>query len=140
MERAIGESFQFSETTMNGIPDLSYEQMSDEEIARMRNVGEPYSPVRSRDEIIAANDLLRTQFKGGRIEICDGPFEFDDRLIGRMLCVLARFSNFGDDNLHDSGLFIFSGYSFEFFIEDVDGERVLRVWVERDVLWESERV
>jgi hypothetical protein len=80
------------------------------------------------------NDLLRTQLKGGRIEVCHGPYELDDRLIGRMLCVLAKYNKFEKNSRHDRGLFIFSGYSFSFNISIVDGERVLRVWVEQDVL------
>jgi hypothetical protein len=84
--------------------------------------------------IIQCNDALRTGFKGGRIEVCHGPYELDDHLIGRMLCALARYDRFAPDSLHDYGQFIFAGFSFEWYIETVDSERVLRVWVERDAL------
>ena len=85
--------------------------------------------------IIQLNDQLRTGFKGGRIEVCHGPYDLDDRTIGRMLCVLARYNRFAPNSLHDSGQFIFGGFSFEWTIEIVAGERVLRVWVERDALY-----
>jgi hypothetical protein len=92
-----------------------------------------FSPM-TRIDIIQANDQLRTALKGGRIEVCHGPYDLDDRLIGRMLCVLARYDRFEQDSLHDAGVFIFSGFSFEFHIEEIDRERVLRVWVTQDVL------
>jgi len=85
-------------------------------------------------QITQLNDELRTAFKGGRIEVCHGPYELDDRLVGRLLCALARYNKFEPNSLHDSGQFIFGGFSFEWNIESVDGERVLRVWVERDAL------
>lgn len=85
-------------------------------------------------DIITANDLLRTEFKGGRIEVCHGPYELDDRTLGRMLCVLAKYNKFEEGGLHDSGHFIFSGFSFVWTIELIDTERVLRVWVNADAL------
>jgi hypothetical protein len=94
----------------------------------------------TREEIVAANDLLRTAFKGGRVEVCHGPYELDDRTLGRMLSVLARYSTFEEGSLHDRGTFIFAGFSFEWEIVDVDGERVLRVCVERDALHEGPRL
>jgi hypothetical protein len=87
-----------------------------------------------RDKVVALNDKLRTTFKGGRIEICHGPYDLDDRTVGRMLCTLARYNKFEPDSLHDTGHFIFGGFSFEWRIENVDAERVLRVWVNADVL------
>lgn len=94
--------------------------------------------VRGRREDRAAaielNDALRTEFKGGRIEVHHGPFDLEDRIVGRMLCVLARYNRFDADSLHDSGLFIFAGFSFAWCIEVENEGRVLRVWVERDAL------
>jgi hypothetical protein len=84
--------------------------------------------------IIQLNDDLRTGFKGGRVEIHHGPFDVDDRTLGRMLCVLARYNRFEPDSLHDEGLFIFAGFAFSWRIETENNERVLRVWVERDAL------
>lgn len=87
-----------------------------------------------REEIIRANDELRNLFKGGRVEVHHGPFDLDDRTIGRMLCVLARYNKFDDESLHDWGTFIFAGYAFVWRIEVEKGERVLRVWVNADAL------
>jgi hypothetical protein len=84
--------------------------------------------------IIQLNDELRTGFRGGRVEVHHGPFDLEDRIIGRMLCVLARYESFEPGSLHDNGLFIFAGFAFEWRIEAENGERILRVWVERDVL------
>jgi hypothetical protein len=84
--------------------------------------------------IIQLNDELRTGFKGGRIEVHHGPYELEDRIVGRMLCVLARYNRFEPESLHDEGLFIFCGFSFAFRIDVENDERVLRVWVERDAL------
>jgi len=88
----------------------------------------------TRNDIIAAKDELRTSFKGGRIEVCHGAYDLDDRLVGRMLCVLARYNRFEEGSMHDDGMFIFGGFNFDWRIETIDGTRVLRVWVERDVL------
>jgi hypothetical protein len=88
----------------------------------------------TREQTRIANDNLRQNFNGGRIEVCHGPYDLDDRTIGRMLCALARYNRFASDSLHDEGCFIFGGFSFAWQIEDVDGERVLRVWVNQDVL------
>jgi hypothetical protein len=88
----------------------------------------------TRDEQIQANDQLRQFMRGGRVEVCHGPYELDDRLIGRVLVRLGLYNTFDDKSLHDHGVFIFSGFSFEWRIETVDAERVLRVWVNRDVL------
>ena len=91
----------------------------------------------TREEVISANDQLRQFFRGGRLEVCHGPYELDDRTMGRMLVMLGLYNKFDADSLHDSGTFIFGGFSFSWQIETADGERVLRVWVERDVLQES---
>lgn len=88
----------------------------------------------STSEIIRRNDNLRQHFRGGRIEVCHGPYELEDRIVGRMLCVLARYDKFTPDSLHDEGCFIFGGFAFAWRIETVDGERVLRVWVNEDRL------
>ena len=70
-----------------------------------------------RTKIIALNDLVRTTFKGGRVQMTPGVFELDDRLRGRALSVLARFDSFHPDSEHEWGTFIFAGYSFEWRIE-----------------------
>lgn len=43
----------------------------------------------TRKQIIEANDQLRQFFRGGRVEVCHGPYDLDDRLIGGMLCALT---------------------------------------------------
>jgi hypothetical protein len=44
--------------------------------------------------IIQFNDELRTGFRGGCIEVDHGPYDLEDRIIGRMLCVFARYNRF----------------------------------------------
>jgi hypothetical protein len=70
-----------------------------------------------RDKIIALNDQLRTTFKGGRVQTTPSVYQLDDRLRGRALCTLARYSRFSGDSEHDSGVFIFAGFAFEWRIE-----------------------
>jgi hypothetical protein len=68
-------------------------------------------------KIIALNDQLRTTFKGGRVQMTRSVYDLDDRLRGRALSVLARYSKFHADSEHDCGTFIFAGYAFEWRIE-----------------------
>jgi hypothetical protein len=70
-----------------------------------------------RAKIIALNDQLRTTFKGGRVQMTRCVYDLDDRLRGRALSVLARYSKFHADSEHDWGTFIFAGYPFEWRIE-----------------------
>ena len=70
-----------------------------------------------RAAIIALNDQLRTTFKGGRVQITPSVYALDDRLRGRALVVLARYSKFAADSEHDCGVFIFAGFAFEWRIE-----------------------
>jgi len=88
----------------------------------------------SRVTEIEANDALRKNFRGGRIEVCHGPYEIDDRTMGRMLCALAAYDRFPGDSLHDEGLVLFAGFQLAWKIETVDGARVMRVWINADVL------
>ena len=44
-------------------------------------------------------------------------YDLDDRLRGRALSVLARYTSFDADSEHDSGVFIFAGFAFEWWIE-----------------------
>ena len=68
-------------------------------------------------KIIALNDQLRTTFKGGRVQMTSNVYALDDRLRGRALSVLARYNSFDPDSDHDSGVFIFAGFTFEWHIE-----------------------
>lgn len=70
-----------------------------------------------RTKIIELNDRLRTSFKGGRVQMTPSVYQLDDRLRGRALSVLARYSKFHPESEHDRGTFIFAGYSFEWQIE-----------------------
>jgi hypothetical protein len=88
----------------------------------------------TRDQIIQQNDNLRQQFCGGRIEVCHGPYDIDDRTMRGMLCAVAGYDRFDPGSLHDEGLMLFAGFNVAWKIETVDGERVLRVWVNDDVL------
>jgi hypothetical protein len=88
----------------------------------------------TRDQIIAANDRLRTAFSGGCVEVCHGPYEIDDRTLGRMLCAIAKYNKFSSNSLHDEGLMIFAGFSVAWNIQLVDGQRIMRVWINDDVL------
>jgi Protein of unknown function (DUF3768) len=76
-----------------------------------------------RETTAALNDRLRTTFKGGRIQMTRNVYDLDDRLRGRALSVLARYNSFDADSDHDSGVFIFAGFAFEWRIEyrSVDG-------------------
>ena len=80
----------------------------------------------SRAKIIALNDQLRSTFKGGRVQMTCGVYELDERLRGRALSALARFDTFDVASEHESGVFIFAGYAFEWRIEyrDKDGSGV----------------
>jgi hypothetical protein len=70
-----------------------------------------------RSKIIALNDQLRTTFKGGRVQMTPSVYDLDARLRGRAVYVVSRYNKFDDDSEHDSGVFIFAGYSFEWRIE-----------------------
>src|SRR5580658_6125671 len=70
-----------------------------------------------RANIIELNDQLRTTFKGGRVQMTPSVYDLDDRLRGRALSVLARYDSFDADSEHDSGVFIFAGFAFEWRIE-----------------------
>ena|ERR1700682_1515548 len=70
-----------------------------------------------RAKIIELNDQLRTNFKGGRVQMTRGVYDLDERLRGRALSVMARYNKFDDSSEHHCGVFIFAGYAFEWRIE-----------------------
>lgn len=88
----------------------------------------------TREEVIDANDQLRQHFIGGRVEVCHGPYEIEDRTMGRMLCAIAAYTNFAPGSLHDEGVMVFAGFSLAWSIEIFEGQRVMRVWINADVL------
>ena len=73
--------------------------------------------MRDRAKIIELNDQLRTTFRGGRVQMTPTAFALDPQLRDRALYALSRYNRFSDDSEHDSGVFIFGGYSFEWHIE-----------------------
>jgi len=95
--------------------------------------------VSKRAKIIQLNDELRTTFRHGRVQVTPSVYELDDRLRGRALRVLSRYNQFDKSSEHDSGVFIFAGYSFEWRVEyrgkdgtgvspdPADSEQTLRV-------------
>jgi hypothetical protein len=102
-----------------------------------------------RARIIELNDQFRTTFKGGRVQMTPSVYDLDARLRGRAVYVMSRYKKFDDDSEHDSGVFIFAGYSFEWHIEyrgrDATGVspdpadpdqtfRVLTLYVAKDLL------
>jgi hypothetical protein len=70
-----------------------------------------------RAKIIELNDQFRTTFKGGRVQMTPSVYDLDTRLRGRAVYAMSRYKKFDDDSEHDSGVFIFAGYSFEWHIE-----------------------
>jgi uncharacterized protein DUF3768 len=76
-----------------------------------------------RARIVELNDQFRTTFKGGRVQMTPSVYDLDARLRGRALYVMSRYNKFYDDSEHDWGVFIFAGYSFEWWMEyrDKDG-------------------
>jgi hypothetical protein len=100
-------------------------------------------------KIIELNDQLRTTFRGGRVQMTPSVYGLDDRVRGRALSVLAQYDSFDAESEHDSGVFIFAGFAFEWRIEyrSMDGngispdsanpektERVLTLYTIDDVL------
>lgn len=75
------------------------------------------SGVDKRAKIIELNDLLRTTFKGGRVQMTPDVYALDARLRGRALYAMSRYNKFDGDSDHDWGVFIFAGFSFEWRIE-----------------------
>jgi hypothetical protein len=82
----------------------------------------------------AANDLLRSEFKGGRVLISPAVRELEPHMRGRMLHRLTLYSRFDEGSDHSEGVFIFAGYSFFFEILMEHGERVLTVYLDGDLL------
>ena len=104
---------------------------------------------RDRAKIIELNDLLRTTFKGGRVQMTPDLYALEPALRGRALFFLSKYRKFDPQSEHDWGTFIFGGYAFEWRIEyrDATGAglssnpadpavtfRVLTLFVVADVL------
>lgn len=70
-----------------------------------------------RTRIIELNDLLRTTFTGGRVQMTPAVYNLEPQLRGRALWAMARTNTFDDTSNHDWGVMIFAGYAFEWRIE-----------------------
>jgi hypothetical protein len=75
-------------------------------------------------ETIRQNDELRQRFHGGRVEVCHSAYDLEDRLIGRILCAVAKYNRFSHDSLHDEGVLLFAGFDICWRIETTNNERV----------------
>jgi hypothetical protein len=79
----------------------------------------------SREEITSANDLLRTQFKGGMILFTPAVADLPAQLRGKALHRLTQYKTFYEDSDHSRGIFIFADMTFVFQIGEFAGERSL---------------
>ena len=79
----------------------------------------------SREDVIAANDLLRTQFKGGMILFTPAVADLPAELRGKALNRLTQYKTFYEDSDHSHGIFIFADMTWVFTIGEFAGERSL---------------
>jgi hypothetical protein len=79
----------------------------------------------TKDEIIASNDLLRTQFRGGIILFTPAVADLPPELRGKALHRLTQYKTFFEDSDHSRGIFIFAGMTFVFTIGEFAGNRSL---------------
>jgi hypothetical protein len=87
------------------------------------------------DEQRRVNDALRTAFQGGRVLMTPAVRELDAQLRGRMIDRLTRYDRFDGESDHSSGVFIFAGFSFIWWIdENPTLGRILTVDIEADLL------
>jgi hypothetical protein len=87
----------------------------------------------TRTQLIEQNDALRTQLKGGAVLFSPGVWELDAQIRGRLLYRLSLYKTFDDDSEHDSGVFIFAGYTVCWRIEEFAGERSLNILLGHEV-------
>lgn len=88
-------------------------------------------------EITARHDALRTTFKGGLILMDVSVWNIDLAIRGRALYALAKQRDFDATSDHSYGEFRFAGYLFVWSIEHEDGQLVLTLAAERDLLMEQ---
>jgi hypothetical protein len=91
-------------------------------LMRPRSGGASFEQYMTREELSRANDELRQHFRDGRIEVSHGPYEIDDRTMGRMLCAIAKYDSFSADSQHDEGVLVFAGFSVAWDIRADSGE------------------
>jgi hypothetical protein len=85
------------------------------------------------EEAQRENDLFRTTFKGGLVLMTPAVFELPAEVRGRALYRLTLYSAFDDDSLHDHGIFIFTGLTFVWRIEEFAGKRSLNLMLKEDL-------
>lgn len=66
----------------------------------------------TREQIIADNDLLRREFKGGKILMTPAVHELNPQLRAAAFVQMSKHANFAPDSLHDSGMFILGHLAF----------------------------
>lgn len=84
-------------------------------------------------DIITANDLLRTQFKGGVVLMTPAVWELPAELRGRALVRMTMYQKFSTDSDHSEGVFVFAGLSFVWRIETFAGERSISLMLASDL-------
>ena len=52
-------------------------------------------------KIVELNDQLRSNFRGGQVQMTDGIYGLDPCLRGRALQVMSRYNKFGEDCEHN---------------------------------------
>ena len=82
---------------------------------------------------IEANDLLRTQFKGGKVLMTWAVWHLDAQLRGRALYRMSLATKFTQDD-HSEGVFLFAGFMFVWQIGVFAGERSITLGIGEDFL------
>jgi hypothetical protein len=82
---------------------------------------------------IEANDLLRTEGKGGKVLMTSAVWNLDPQLRGRALYRMALAQKFTQDD-HSEGVFLFAGYVFVWTIGMFAGERSITLGIGEDFL------
>jgi hypothetical protein len=86
----------------------------------------------TRKQTIAANDELRTQFKGGVVLMTPSVWQLPAELRGRALYRMTLYNKFSPDSDHSEGVFVFAGYSFVWRIATFAGERSITLMMAND--------
>lgn len=86
----------------------------------------------SKEEIIAANDALRTTFKGGTVLMTPSVYDLPGTLRGRALYRLTLYQTFDAESDHSQGVFIFAGLTFIWTIGEFANERSITLSLAED--------
>lgn len=89
----------------------------------------------TRDQIIARNDLLRTQLRGGLFRFGWSALHLDPQIRARATYVMTQPYTKPSTDDHSYGEFKFAGYLFSWHVWDFAGEAELTLDVDRDLLW-----